>query len=66
LWTGHIGRYPELSTDTRAAIVEARAAYLDAAFEAVREDFADPERFAEGALGLDHDTLERLRGDLLE
>ena len=66
LWTGHIGRYPELSADTRAAIVEARAAYLDAAFEAVREDFADPERFAEGALGLDRDTLQRLRGDLLE
>src|SRR5580698_3724748 len=24
LWTGHIGRYPELDIDTRAAIVEAR------------------------------------------
>ena len=65
LWTGHIGRYPELGADTRAAIVEARAAYLDAAFAAVREDFADPERFAQGALGLDGGTLERLRGDLL-
>ena len=26
LWTGHIGRYPELDIDTRAAIVEARTA----------------------------------------
>jgi protein-tyrosine phosphatase len=65
LWTGHLGRYPELAADTRAAIVEARAAYLDAAFAAVREDFADPERFAEGALGLDSGVLQRLRGDLL-
>ena len=53
LWTGHIGRYPELDIDTRAAIVEARTPYLEAAFEVVREDFGGPEGFAEGALGLD-------------
>ncbi len=29
LWTGHIGRYPELDIDTRAAIVEARTPYLE-------------------------------------
>src|SRR5882757_5436452 len=33
LWTGHVGRYPELDIDTRAAIVEARTPYLEAAFE---------------------------------
>ncbi len=66
LWTGHIGRYPELDIDTRAAIVEARTPYLEAAFEVVRADFGGPEQFAERALGLDAPTRGRMRADLLE
>jgi len=66
LWTGHIGRYPELDIDTRAAIIEARTPYLEAAFEVVRGDFGTPELFAEKALGLDGAARERLRADLLE
>lgn len=66
LWTGHVGRYPELDIDTRAAIIEARAPYLEAAFEVVRDDFGSPEAFAERALGLDAAARARLRADLLE
>lgn len=66
LWTGHIGRYPELDIDTRAAIVEARTPYLEAAFEVVRGDFGTPEEFAEKALGLDAAARERLKADLLD
>jgi protein-tyrosine phosphatase len=66
LWTGHIGRYPELDIDTRAAIVEARAPYLEAAFDVVAKDFGGPEIFAEKALGLDAAARERLKADLLE
>lgn len=66
LWTGHIGRYPELDIDTRAAIVEARRPYLEAAFAVVREDFGSPEAFAEKALGLDANARDRLKADLLE
>ena len=66
LWTGHIGRYPELDIDTRAAIVEARTPYLEAAFEVVRGDFGSPEAFAEKALGLNVAARERLKADLLE
>ena len=66
LWTGHIGRYPELDIDTRAAIIEARTPYLEAAFAAVRDDFGSPEAFADKALGLDARTRERLKADLLE
>jgi protein-tyrosine phosphatase len=66
LWTGHIGRYTELDIDTRAAIVEARTPYLEAAFDVVRQDFGGPEVFAEKALGLDAKARERLRADLLE
>jgi protein-tyrosine phosphatase len=66
LWTGHIGRHPELDIDTRAAIIEARTPYLEAAFEVVRADFGSPEAFAEKALGLDAAARERLRVDLLE
>ncbi len=66
VWTGHIGRYPELDIDTRAAIIEARTPYLEAAFEVVRSDFGSPEQFAEKALGLDKAARERLRADLLE
>jgi protein-tyrosine phosphatase len=66
LWTGHIGRYPELDIDTRAAIVEARTPYLEAAFEVVRADFGSPEAFAERALGLDAAARGRLKADLLE
>lgn len=66
LWTGHIGRYPELDVDTRAAIIEARRPYLEAAFDVVRTDFGSPAAFAERALGLDAKVVERLRADLLE
>jgi protein-tyrosine phosphatase len=66
LWTGHIGRYPELDIDTRAAIVEARTPYLEAAFQVVRADFGSPEAFAEKALGLDAKSRERLRTELLD
>jgi protein-tyrosine phosphatase len=66
LWTGHVGRYPELDIDTRAAIVEARTPYLEAAFEVVRADYGSPEAFADKALGLDRAGVERLRSDLLE
>jgi protein-tyrosine phosphatase len=66
LWTGHIGRYPELDIDTRAAIVEARTPYLEAAFEVVRADYGGPEQFAERALSLDGAARERLRADLLD
>jgi protein-tyrosine phosphatase len=66
LWTGHIGRYPELDTDTRAAIIEARRPYLEAAFDVVRADYGSPEAFAEKALGLDAQARERLKADLLE
>jgi protein-tyrosine phosphatase len=66
LWTGHIGRYPELDIDTRAAIVEARRPYLEAAFDVVRGDFGSPEAFAEKALGIDAAARERLRADLLD
>jgi len=66
LWTGHVGRYPELDIDTRAAIVEARTPYLEAAFEVVRADYGSPDAFAERALGLDAGARDRLRADLLE
>src|SRR5471032_310990 len=65
LWTGHIGRYPELDIDTRAAIVEARTPYLEAAFDVVRADYGSPEAFAEKALGLDAKLRDRLKADLL-
>jgi protein-tyrosine phosphatase len=65
LWTGHIGRYPELDLDTRAAIVEARQPYLEAAFAVVRDDFGSADAFAEQALGLDAAARERLKMDLL-
>jgi protein-tyrosine phosphatase len=66
LWTGHLGRYPELDIDTRAAIIEARTPYLEAAFEVVRGDFGGPEAFAERALGIEPTALRRLKADLLE
>ena len=66
LWIGHIGRYPELDIDTRAAIIEARTPYLEAAFEVVRADYGSPEAFAEKALGLDAGARERLKADLLQ
>ena len=62
LWTGHIGRYPELDIDTRAAIIEARTPYLEAAFAVVRDDFGSPEAFAEKALGLDADGARAAEG----
>ena len=66
LWIGHVGRYPELDIDTRAAIVEARTPYLEAAFEVVAKDFGGPEQFADKALGLDSAARERMKADLLE
>jgi protein-tyrosine phosphatase len=66
LWTGHVGRYPELDLDTRAAIVEARRPYLEAAFAVVRDDYGSAEAFAEKALGLNTAARERLKADLLE
>src|SRR6185312_1311436 len=66
LWIGHVGRYPELDIDTRAAIIEARTPYLEAAFEVVRNDYGDPQSFAEKALGLDRAACERLKADLLD
>ncbi|HEY6980890.1 tyrosine-protein phosphatase [Reyranella sp.] len=66
LWIGHLGRYPELDIDTRAAIIEARRPYLEAAFEVVRADFSSPEAFAEKALGLDSAARQRLKAELLE
>lgn len=66
LWIGHVGRYPELDIDTRAAIIEARAAYLEAAFDVVRSDFGGPEAFAERALGLDAAARARLQDELLD
>jgi protein-tyrosine phosphatase len=65
LWTGHIGRYPELDIDTRAAIVEARTPYLEAAFDVVHADYGSSEAFAEKALGLDAKLRDRLKADLL-
>src|SRR5690348_11737037 len=61
LWTGHVGRYPELDIDTRAAIVEARTPYLEAAFEVVRADYGSPEAFAEKALGLGEQQRQQLK-----
>ena len=66
LWTGHVGRFPELDIDTRAAIIEARTPYLEAAFEVVRADFGGPEDFAQRALGLDTAARDRLKAELLE
>lgn len=66
LWTGHVGHYPELAGEIRAAIIEARQAYLDAAFAVVREDFGSVENFAGTALGLDAAGRDRLKADLLE
>ena len=66
LWTGHIGRYPELDIDTRAAIIEARTPYLEAAFDVVRTDYGSAEAFAEKALGLGERQRRQLKADLLE
>jgi protein-tyrosine phosphatase len=65
-WIGHVGRYPELDIDTRAAIIEARRPYLEAAFEVLRADFGSAEAFAQKALGLDGAACERLQTELLE
>ena len=58
---------PELDIDTRAAIIEARTPYLEAAFDVVRGDFGSSEAFAEKALGLDGARrASGSRADLLE
>jgi protein-tyrosine phosphatase len=66
VWTGHVGRYPELDIDTRAAIIEARRPYLEAAFEVVQAMYGSTEAFAEQALGIDAKRLAKLKADLLE
>lgn len=66
VWTGHVGRYPELDAPTRAALIEARADYLEAAFAALREDHGEVEAFLEAALGLDAGSRHQLRAELLE
>ena len=66
LWRGHVGHYPDLATETRAAIIEARQHYLEAAFDVIRSDFGSIETFADEALGLTADRRERLKAELLE
>ena len=67
VWTGHVGRYPELDIDTRAAIIEARAPYLEAAFEVVQRRVRRRRKsLPNSALGLDAEALERLRAELLD
>jgi protein-tyrosine phosphatase len=66
IWTGHVGRYNELEAATRAALIEARVEYLEAAFAALREAHGALDRFFARALGVDSAGLARLRGDLLE
>ena len=65
IFDGHVARATR-DIDTRAAIIEARTPYLEAAFKVVRADFGSVEGFATRALGLDKDALERLRHELLE
>jgi protein-tyrosine phosphatase len=64
-WTGHIGRHTELEPTTRAALIEARAAYLEAAFAALREIHGGIESFLESGLGIDGAARARLRAELL-
>jgi protein-tyrosine phosphatase len=66
VWTGHVGRYAELEPLTRAALIEARADYLDAAFATLRANHGDVGAFLEAALGIDDTCRNRLRADLLE
>jgi len=66
VWTGHVGRYPELSAAQRAALIEARIDYLEAAFAALRENHGEVETFLDAALGLDSAGRARLRSELLE
>ncbi|HJQ57813.1 MAG TPA: tyrosine-protein phosphatase [Vineibacter sp.] len=66
VWTGHVGRYPELDAPTRAALIEARADYLEAAFAALRQDHGEVEAFVETALGVDAAVRQRLQVELLE
>lgn len=66
LWRGHVGHYPDLAAATRAAIIEARRDYIEAAFEVVRSDYGSIEHFAETALGLDGAGRDRLRAELLD
>ncbi len=66
VWTGHEGHFTELDPSMRAALIEARADYLEAAFAALREDHGEVDAFLASALGLDDATRARLRDDLLE
>ena len=66
VWTGHVGRYPELDAATRAALVEARLDYLEAAFAAMRREHGALETFCESMLGVDGACVARLRTELTE
>jgi protein-tyrosine phosphatase len=66
VWTGHVGRYPELDAATRAALIEARLDYLEAAFAALRQDHGAVEVFCESMLGVDGACVARLRAELTE
>jgi protein-tyrosine phosphatase len=66
VWTGHVGRYPELDGPTRAALIEARTEYLEAAFGALKDAHGAIDEFLETALGIDAVARERLRTELLE
>jgi protein-tyrosine phosphatase len=66
VWTGHVGRYLELDTATRAALIEARVTYLEAAFAALRETHGSVEGFCADALGMDSARRARLLTELLE
>jgi protein-tyrosine phosphatase len=66
VWTGHVGRYPELDPATRAALIEARADYLEAAFAALRDAHGEVETFLAAALGVGADARQRLRTELLD
>ncbi|MCW5746579.1 MAG: tyrosine-protein phosphatase [Alphaproteobacteria bacterium] len=66
VWTGHVGRHMELDPPTRAALIEARADYLEAAFAALRENHGEVEAFFDRALGIDADARHRLQSELLE
>ncbi len=66
LWTGHVGFFTDFDPALRAAIVEARPDYIEAAFAALVAEHGDVETFADRALGFDAAAREGLREALLE
>jgi protein-tyrosine phosphatase len=66
VWTGHVGRYTELDAGTRAALIEARVTYLEAAFAVLRETHGSVEAFCANALGIDAERRARLVAELLD